>query len=697
MNVATIGWDTPLPDDPRDAQDRGQVVIFAVAPLAKALANKGQHGHLTQHLLDGLHCRGPAAWGAAATYDERNGGWIIDCESLVEYASKRIGETLSVGDWQREYKLPKYWKGEKGVDPLRDVGVLPDRSFQVAIVPEEAANAITVSLSVRRFSVAAWPPAVYGNPVALPPERYRVTAAVLWSGADQWLPPVIENPVIDVREIDRYEITVPRRPPMALGAAASAPIPEALSQAQPSTTTLQFAPTSRGAEVRTRGAPGGHPGQAAPTPSDVPASPTARVLIEAIDPGAAIRLLRLNGQRLQLDARPDVWTELDPGLWRVQVLIGDDIIASADEDFAANTSYRVTVSAQITPALAGLLADSGTVPESRTPVPTLQPSESIGPMQGAILPTLLPLLALKPIDQNGLVLQSFSSNLGIPLHPLATDAPAAVAIALDGEWSHQQLQQAMELVTVSAGGEAAPIWTDLQGRIALFLQASPRLSDRIQVTVPGVGTIDIAAPRLSGYCATASVTLWPGRPPDVSFNLFRLPPGADALVKPGRLSRALAVAARLYRAGSSLDDFDYDVFSMMSYGSWGDPLLGAMAWLGRWRRFGNGEAMTPDQALQLAGRQSGVHNFLVSAVPLLPDAKVIGALAAPEAERHAALDQLIADPSLEQPALAESVAALARRALESGRSDHWSIARYQQLEDAVFNVISILEFTEDEK
>jgi uncharacterized caspase-like protein len=47
LNVATIGWDTPQPGDPRDAELRGQAIIYAVAPLAKALANKGKHGHLS--------------------------------------------------------------------------------------------------------------------------------------------------------------------------------------------------------------------------------------------------------------------------------------------------------------------------------------------------------------------------------------------------------------------------------------------------------------------------------------------------------------------------------------------------------------------------------------------------------------------------------------------------------------------------
>ena len=41
LNVATIGWDLPGESDPRDATLHAQAVIYAVAPLAKAQADRG--------------------------------------------------------------------------------------------------------------------------------------------------------------------------------------------------------------------------------------------------------------------------------------------------------------------------------------------------------------------------------------------------------------------------------------------------------------------------------------------------------------------------------------------------------------------------------------------------------------------------------------------------------------------------------
>src|SRR5436305_1179451 len=93
-NVAQIGWDRPQPNDPRDATQMAQAVLYAVAPRGQAGAIRGGHGLLTGHVLDGLACRNEAQFGAAGWFDEEGDTWRIDLKSLAGYARRRIEPTL---------------------------------------------------------------------------------------------------------------------------------------------------------------------------------------------------------------------------------------------------------------------------------------------------------------------------------------------------------------------------------------------------------------------------------------------------------------------------------------------------------------------------------------------------------------------------------------------------------------------------
>jgi hypothetical protein len=163
-----------------------------------------------------------------------------------------------------------------------------------------------------------------------------------------------------------------------------------------------------------------------------------------------------------------------------------------------------------------------------------------------------------------------------------------------------------------------------------------------------------------------------------------LPPGADQLVRPARLSRSLAIAARLYRSDRSTDDVDYDVFSLISSGSYGDPTLGALAWFMRARKLKNDRELPAEEQSKLKARQVAIAAFLSNAVPDFTDGRVINALTAPDSARE--LDRLLDDQRVGQPVLADALSALARRAIARDQLDHWSVARFQLLApDAVFN------------
>src|SRR5262249_45281071 len=144
-----------------------------------------------------------------------------------------------------------------------------------------------------------------------------------------------------------------------------------------------------------------------------------------------------------------------------------------EEDFAGNTIYSMGVTAQVTPALAAIVPGARLLVGSRAP-PALAPSESIGPMQGAILSTLLPLLALKPLDERQVLLSNLSGYLKIPTRNSKSEAPVAVALALEGHWSKDKREQLVTTCRVMAGGVAELVWHDQESRVLLFLQALER-------------------------------------------------------------------------------------------------------------------------------------------------------------------------------------------------------------------------------
>ncbi|HVT29836.1 MAG TPA: caspase family protein [Lacipirellulaceae bacterium] len=693
-NVATIGWDLPPHDITAEATEMARAVLYAVAPLGQAAAAKGGHGLLTGYLLEGIECSGAAQWGASGWYEEDRGTWLISLESLGDYAKRHIQSAYPGNAWEIEYQLPRVWSGEVKPGPLRDAGALPDRLFGLFVEPAEAASAIAASLSVKRNKVAEWPPRANGEAVPLPPERYRLAAA-LSPDAHGWQAPRIDNPIVDVREVDRITLrvsaTAPAVPYVGLETSPEG-ITDPLSGAPPvaNAAVTETTVTPHFVDDRPRGRFRGGVSFLVTPEWGHYEMPRPTLTVRAIDPGASVRLTRLSGGREQRIEPVNERIPMAEGLWRVEIMLGDEVIAVREEDIASGQDYEVSATAQITPALAALLPHPEQAASEAVTNPRLSytPSESIGPMQGAILPTLLPMLALKPFDARNAVLQSFSPRLKIPLSAAHSKAPASFAVAFDGPWSGSIPDRANQL-TLSAGGTAQRVWQDRSGRVSIFMQNGPRDTDGMRLSLPGWGELDTALPRVDDHCSTVAVTLWQDRRWDLSVSLFVLPPGSDESVRPGRLARALTLAARLYRARAILDDVDYDVFSRIAYGSWGDPVLGALGWFGRFRRLTTAETLTDQARTDFAQRQKGVHDFLVSRVPDLTDTRVIQAVSE-ETDRENALDALLDDTALGNPVLAEPLAILARHALARNRTEHWSVSRFQQLaSEAVFNAIRL--------
>jgi hypothetical protein len=692
-NVSEIGWDRPAGDDVREAYEMAQAVLYAVAPLGQARAAKGGHGVVTGHLLDALACRGAAEWGAGGWYDEARNSWLFDLESLADYARRRIRPTLAKGSWQAQYLLPQCWKSEKGPSPLLEVNTIEDRPFGTFVTPPEAASALNISLKVRRNTVSSWPPRTNGEMVMLAPERYRLEAR-LADLATNWSPPHLPDPpVVDVRDVGRFDVVVqprmeaqPGAPPPSDGAG-----PADLSIA-PATGRVSLAITPKAPEfVPSADAHGGPETFRDGTGSRRRGryklgAPT--LTVRTIDPGATVHLTRLTGGNDERVEHPNVPIGLSEGIWRIEIRIGKDVIGFYEDDFAAGEHYDIVATAQVTPALAALMPDpTGEANRAANhPRPDLIVSQAIGPMQGAILPTLLPLLALKPLDHENNILNSFAP-LGIPRHEQRTSHPVAVALAFDGPWTQRDLRLRGAAASVYAAVSGQLIWRDGSMRTSLFMIDDPERDDLVAVTVPGMKTVSVGSPKVPNHCTTIAMTLWPDGRNDVSVSLFKLPPGSDQAVPPERLSRALTIATRLYGAGHRVDQVEYGVLSSIATDSFRDPVLSAIAWFARDGRLKSDRTLSPGRRKYLMERQASVCDFLRAAMPELADTLVTNAVSGPNPV--AALDTLVDDPNFPQPVLADALSRLARHAFSRLQLQHWSVIRFQNLApDAVFNVAS---------
>lgn len=669
-SVLGTGWDPPAVGNDHEM---AQSVLYAVAPLGEARRKPtAKHGMLTGHLLDALACKGAAEWGGSGWYDEASDGWLIDLESLANYAGRQI--RTSVSELEAEYQLPTCWIGEKKPGPLLKVEI-KDRPFAISVNPPEAAAAVSASLQAKRKIFASWPPRPNGDAVALLPDRYALKVR-LTDQLSKWVLPKIPDPaLVDIRDTDRFVIAMQSREmvneppvqPSSMGAQQSPDLSVAPAVGQPS--LVVEASAAKGLDFF------------GPVHLEPPT-----VIVKAIDPGVIVHFTRLSGGKEERDELPNIPVTLSEGLWRIEIRIGCDVIGVHENNFAAGERYTIAATAQVTPALAALLPDPAQEASlaARQPHSVLMPSETIGPMQGAILSTLLPLLALKPLDEGDRVLCRFAHQLGIPVIGRQTQIPLAVALAFDGSWRDADVRQFASSASIDADAKANLIWQDDFARVSLFMIDDEERSNLVAVSIPNWGIVSAAAPRIPNYCTTVSLTLWPDGHHDISINLFSLPPGSDR-VQAGRLARALAIAARLYRAGRDIDDVDYDVFPKIPWDCYGNPVLDAIVWFARDRRLNTDRELLLNGRKELQWRQDELSEFLSIRAPQLGDARVIAALSASEKARE--LDDLLDDPAMPAPVLASSLSALARHAIASERLDHWSVARIQNVApDAVFNV-----------
>jgi hypothetical protein len=644
-----IEWEEQKPQG-----TRAQIAIFAVAQGGTALSEVGGQGRFTGHLLNGL-----AGHGSAADYVPGR-GHCVTAQSLHAYAQRRVAKLLEgYDDWTRAVQTPQIVSSGSALDPLRDLPSPPPSRFAVTVLPAEAESVVKVALEVQMgIPVPDWPPTA-------PPRIYELRTS-LRQGMERlgWGDPKPRVRAVDLREEDTATIEVPRRSKQ----------PETDAPAQVSVTTgergIARAETSSQQINRAFGAP--------------PGLSPAVLIVAAADVVARVRLRRAEAPWDEIEEAPNTPVQLKPGPWDVMVMVGDEMISATRVVLYQGERRTVQAVAQITPATAALLPPTSAVEPDRATPTTVIPSETIGPMQGAILATLLPLLALKPYDTNHLILGQFD-HLGIPFLEGASahegDAALAVAVALEG------IPRPEALVTVRS---AQSVWRGGDGRVMLFSGWKRDPLGTITIEISG-RVLNVAAPPIRGGVTVVTATFWPDGRQDVSVGIFRLPIGqawgSDQPAMPaGRIARALAFAAPLFRAGTNLADTPDSVLTEIAYAKWADPVLGALAFHARDYQL-NAEAR-PINDGYVRDKRETIRGNLRNHFPNLPDSRVIAALDFDVETRRSALRALLEDDELGQPVLTASLVHLARAATEAGWEDHWTVNRLDRISPGqVFNAI----------
>jgi hypothetical protein len=634
---------------------RSQVAIFAVAQGGTALSSAGGQGRFTGHLLKGL-----AGTGAAA--DHIPGlGHCVTAQSLHEYVKRRVAEALEgYDDWTRAIQLPQIYQNNSTVDPLRKLPAPPPRQFSVTVRPTEARPAVSLALEVQYgLPVSGWPPQA-------PPRVYELRARLL-PGMEElgWEEPRPAISAVDLREQESAVIDVGRQAPKPSFPSGPMPLPPTTNErgiGSANTIKQEAAPSSRGLLYM---------------------SPAVLTVLAA-DALARARVRRAEAPWDEYDRKVNTPIKLDAGTWDVMISLGDEVISATRIILNQGELRTVQAVAQITPATAAILPPQQTADGGELLPFSVTPSETIGPMQGTILPTLLPLLALKLFDTQQTILHQFR-HLDIPLlgTPKVDDSPLAVAIALDGF-------REPKVPPILRG--SAPTWIERNSRVTLSVAWKREDGDTATIEVSGHRT-NIAAPRLPGGVTVIGAISWPDGRLELSVGIFRLPVGTSwdpnaSHVPAGRIARALALAVPLFRTGANFADVSEPVLNEIAYAKWIDPTLGALAF----HAYDYGLAAShssPDLAAHWDDRET-IRRNLQLRFGNLPDSRIIAALHPDAPSRRDALVALLKDAELGQPVLTASLAHLARAARESGRDDHWAVARFDRIVPGqVFNAIRL--------
>jgi hypothetical protein len=623
--VGVLGWAAT-----GRLSQRTQRCIYAVSPLGQALAIPGERGIFTDELCRAL--RDPIA---ALDFDPPADRYVVTTESLFDYVKTIVRERLKNEPfWAKSYNLPARFANESDPPtPLRATRDPGDVPFTVHIVPDSAQDATKVTLKMGPVPLSdeyCYPKRKNHETVYLKPQYVRLRAESTFGQTDP------SECTVDLRREHQQTIHV-GAPPVEPPAPQIGPSPP------------QVTPVI-------------DPGR-----SSVVATATERE--------TQITLTAVNAPYTRWSSSGNLSAEVLPGPYRIEFRLGRDVFCADMVFVDRDTSLHLSATAELSP----LMREALNLPTGSPP--SVLVSESMGPLQGSLLSTLLPTIGIKPFDLNDSIFDKLDWLSRISPADLA-NRPLSFVVAVDGnEWSapiESVLEGASCTITTRYGEFAVvPLERLSEGwvrigcnqqpgyeRIRLGVAQAPAESFVAKLALPNSGGIDEVYVASASILNRASVITWLVRPDgsfETSQNILRLPgvvyPNEpDTLnmlgISYGRTIRLTQVAQKLYQAGElfsamqgrASDDMQWFLQGLI-YQKWLDPLLGCMGYYAA--RSQVGEAIPPE-LLSMAAANLGIH------FGELPDARIVAA--------YDAWDGISANPVLESfvyaqeiPILAESV------------------------------------------
>jgi hypothetical protein len=224
-------------------------------------------------------------------------------------------------------------------------------------------------------------------------------------------------------------------------------------------------------------------------------------------------------------------------------------------------------------------------------ITSVMPSETIGPMQAGILPTLLPLIGLKFFDPHGRVLSRLPIKIPMSDEDIANGA-AAVTLGLEGSWPDDEIERVMAGLAIDQARSTKPGANPsrvqrVAKRVSSALIGAGRGRLNLEIDVPDLARFDIHSHVLAGRVTSVAMVLYPDGRAEVSQALL-LPPDTKAehgeynTVPPQRVARLLVLAQRVMGQTASLKDHRIEAeIEELEMGKWVDPLLGVVGWFAR--------------------------------------------------------------------------------------------------------------------
>ena len=379
---------------------------------------------------------------------------------------------------------------------------------------------------------------------------------------------------------------------------------------------------------------------------------------------------------------------MSPGPYRVEFRLGPDVFSRQELFLRADEHLTVQPLAAITPLLAETVAGGTGAPS------VLVVSETIGSIQAAVLPTLLPMIAIKPFDLKNEVFQRFNG-----LFPAADAAqfdnrPLSLVLAIDGNsWSApvSAILRGIRCWVARPDGnertELEPL-PPLDGRAEreglgfqrLYRAIAPAPSGSFLITLSSeeLGEFTLASAGLKNRATVVTAILRPDGTVDVAQNMLRIPgmvytPIESPPASYGRLLRTLQIGQALYRSGELVNcaakrggDETSPLLSDALHAKWVDPILGCMAYYAVKRALASGEEGTASWSPEILRKAAeNMQLYLAD----LPDSYIVAAseFGYPEPGRY--FEYIYGGYGGSLPLLAESARQLAGWERESGIRD----------------------------